>query len=39
MVQKGKKQGYSIGVTKKKKMLFTELCTMYFKRCEANGIS
>lgn len=39
MVQKGTKQGYSIGIIKKKNLLFTDLCSMYFKRCEANGIS
>lgn len=39
MVQRGRKTGYSLGIMKKKKLLFTELCTMYFKKCEANGIS
>lgn len=39
MVQKGRRVGYSLGIMKKKKLLFTDLCTMYFKKCEANGIS
>lgn len=39
MVQKGRKQQYSLGIMKKKKLLFTDLCAMYFKKCEANGIS
>lgn len=39
MVQKGRRTGYSIGMVKKKDLLFTDLCAMYFKRCEANGIS
>jgi integrase/recombinase XerD len=39
MVQKGKKQRYSLGLVNKERLLFTDLCAMYFKRCEANGIS
>ncbi|MBU3186688.1 phage integrase SAM-like domain-containing protein [Clostridium estertheticum] len=39
MVQKGRKTGYSLGIMKKKKLLFKDLCIMYFKKCEANGIS
>lgn len=34
MVQRGRKTGYSIGIRKKKELLFTDLCTMYFKKCQ-----
>ncbi|WP_446897724.1 tyrosine-type recombinase/integrase [Clostridium sp. LBM24168] len=39
MVKKGRKTGYSIGIIRKEKLLFKDLCAMYFKRCEANGIT
>ena len=34
-----KTKGYKIGMVNKQGMLFKDLCEMYFKRCEANGIS
>lgn len=34
-----KTKGYKIGMVSKQEMLFKDLCEMYFKRCEANGIS
>ena len=39
MVQKRRKTGYSLGIMKKQGLFFKDLCTMYFKNCEANGIS
>jgi len=35
MVKRGRKTGYAIGIRKKKELLFTDLCTMYFKKYEA----
>jgi len=34
-----KTKGYKIGMVNKQGMLFKDLCEMYFKRCEANGVS
>ena len=36
---KAKSKGYKLGVVNKQGMLFKDLCEMYFKRCEANGLS
>lgn len=35
----GKKRDYSISMVKKNNILFKDLCEMYFKKCEANGIT